>query len=252
LKCAWDRDQFVSVIRRSLADVDDGGAGHGGATWVLSSHDTPRHASRMALAVGVSPDAWLLADGTPPIDPDLGRRRARAATLMMLALPGSAYLFQGEELGLLEVADLPIAALHDPTWARTEGTHKGRDGCRVPLPWARTGSSFGFGSNGSWLPQPPNFGADSVEAQDGVKGSCLEMYRDALRIRRTLQRDESALEWIEPERHDVLWFRRSNGWECIVNFGRTDLAVPLERVLLASAPLSGDRLPTDTAVWLGP
>ena len=152
LKSHWDRDQYQQVIQRSIEDHR--GAG-GGLTWVLSSHDIPRHASRLALPIDVSPETWLLSNGTAPvIDPDRALRRARAATLMMLALPGSAYLFQGEELGLLEVADLPADALHDPVWERTGHTLKGRDGCRVPLPWTTTGTSFGFGANGAWLPQP--------------------------------------------------------------------------------------------------
>ncbi len=143
LKSHWDRDQYEQVIRRSIEDHR--GAG-GGLTWVLSSHDIARHASRLALPIDVAPEAWLVTNGTAPvIDPDQAVRRARAATLMMLALPGSAYLFQGEELGLLEVADLPVDALTDPVWERTGHTLKGRDGCRVPLPWTTSGTSFGFG-----------------------------------------------------------------------------------------------------------
>lgn len=248
MKCAWDRDQFATTIRQSLAHHREG---TGGLTWVLSSHDTPRHASRLALAPDVSPDTWLLSDGkVPAVDPVVGKRRALAATLLMLALPGSAYLYQGEELGLLEVADLALDALHDPTWERTGGASKGRDGCRVPLPWTSAGPSFGFGDDGTWLAQPQWFSADAVDAQDGVAGSCLTMYRSALASRKRLQTDDVAVEWLQSTVVDVLHFRRSNGWECLVNFSMTPIPVPDGRLVLASAPLDGDAVPGESAVWI--
>ena len=146
LKTDWNAEHFARVIQRSMADHQDVG---GGLTWVLSSHDVPRHATRYALPAGVDLDSWLLGDGQKPeIDPDVARRRARAATMLMLALPGSAYLYQGEELGLLEVADLPPDQLHDPVYERSHHQLKGRDGCRVPLPWTAHGPSFGFGARG--------------------------------------------------------------------------------------------------------
>ncbi len=114
------------------------------------------------------------------MDPAAGLRRARAATLLMLALPGSAYLYQGEELGLPEVADLPVEVLQDPIWEQTGHVRKGRDGCRVPLPWTATGPSYGFGPGAGWLPQPASFAAYAVEAQAGTEGSTLELYRTAL------------------------------------------------------------------------
>ncbi len=114
----------------------------------------------------------------------------------MLALPGSAYLYQGEELGLPEVADLPTEVLQDPIWEQTGHVRKGRDGCRVPLPWTTDGPSYGFGAGAAWLPQPPGFAAYAVQAQDGVEGSTLELYRTALRLRRKLIDGES-LTWAE-------------------------------------------------------
>lgn len=247
LKCSWDRDQFIGVIRRSIEDHRDAG---GGLTWVLSSHDEPRHPSRFALPADVRPEAWLAGNGaSPTIDPKMAKRRGRAATLMMLALPGSAYLYQGEELGLLEVADLPVESLQDPTWERSGGVLKGRDGCRVPLPWTRAGSSFGFGGNGSWLPQPDGFGDDSVEAQDGIGGSCLEMYKEALRLRKKLQTRDDTLDWLNTEDGDVLHFRRSNGWECVVNFSGTLKPLPHGTVLISSQPLHPLGIPGDTTLW---
>ena len=116
-------------------------------------------------------DEWLMSDGALPLPDEIaGLRRARAATLLMLALPGSSYLYQGEELGLHEVSDLPAQALQDPIWQRTLKTKKGRDGCRVPLPWTDDGDSFGFGSGPSWLPQPAGFSRTAVAAQTGRPG----------------------------------------------------------------------------------
>ncbi|WIG18019.1 glycoside hydrolase family 13 protein [Kocuria rosea] len=249
LKSEWGADRFRAVIDRAM----DGHAGAGGGlTWVLSCHDVPRHASRLALPEGTDPDEWLNSDGRHPvIDPQLGLDRARAATLMMLALPGSPYLYQGEELGLPEVPDIPHEALQDPVWERTHHTLKGRDGARVPLPWTRTGTSFGFGDDGAWLPQPPAFGELSVEAQAGVDGSTLEMYRAALRIRRTHPGPGTTdFAWTDaPPR--CLAFDRGPGFRCLVNL--SDECVPLPddaRVLLASSPITGGQLPPDHTAWL--
>ena len=249
LKSEWNRDQFLRVISRS---IDDHRGAGGGLTWVLSSHDVPRHTSRLALPVGTDPDNWLLSNGTSPVlDEERAQRRGRAASLMMLALPGSAYIFQGEELGLPEVADLAANALHDPVWERTGHTVKGRDGCRVPLPWERSGSSFGFGANGAWLPQPAWFGAYSVQAQDGVSGSTLEMYRDAIALRRMLTSTDSELHWLHADAADRLHFRRSNGWECLVNLSSVDIPLPTDHdVLISTGALNGNAVPPETTVWL--
>ena len=219
---------------------------------MLSSHDVPRHASRLALPTDVQPEVWVTGNGTdPPIDPETARRRGRAATLMMLALPGSAYFYQGEELGLLEVADLPVDALQDPVWERTGHTLKGRDGCRVPLPWATSGTSFGFGTNGAWLAQPDWFAGISVQAQDGDPESTLQLYRAALRHRREIQTSDSEVVWREEKDPDVLDFSRPNGWRSITNFGRTPKALPRGQVLIASAVITDQGVvPPETTVWL--
>jgi alpha-glucosidase len=247
LKSPWDRDAMRVVIERALHHQAAAG---GGLTWVLSSHDVPRHASRLALSADVDLDAWLVSNGTdPPIDTDVAHHRARAATLMMLALPGSSYLFQGEELGLLEVADLADDALQDPIWHRSGGRQKGRDGCRVPLPWTRTGRSLGFGPNGAWLPQPGSFADESVEAQTGDPGSTLTMYRAALRLRRRHQPRDDELTWCTDHDDRLLHFRRSNGWDCLVNFGTRPVAPPPGEILLASGPVTEGKVPTDTTIW---
>jgi alpha-glucosidase len=252
LKSRWDGESYRRVIQRSLEDhhrhADDGG----GLTWVLSNHDVPRHASRLALPTGVDVEAWLLSGGRHPrIAPDLSRRRARAAALLLLALPGSAYVYQGEELGLPEVADLPVECLQDPVWFRTKGALRGRDGCRVPLPWTRAGSSFGFGDGHAWLPQPSWFADYSVEVQERDVGSTLNLYRTAIALRRSLLTTDSTVEWCDGQ-PDLLHFRRTNGWECVVNFGDRPRDLPPGEVLLGSEPLVPDdrRVAPDVAVWM--
>lgn len=239
------------AIDTALADAHAAGAT---STWVLSNHDVIRHASRHGLPEGTDEEAWLLSDGRlPEVDPARGLRTALATTLLMLALPGSAYLYQGEELGLPEVADLARDDLQDPVWVRSAGRQKGRDGCRVPLPWTREGTSYGFGPGGSWLPQPEGWGALSVEAQQGVPGSPLELYRAALQLRRELTADE-ALVWCDGDtaaNEGLLHFRRSGGWECLTNLGNEAKPLPAGEVLLSSAPLTeSDSLPAWTTVWL--
>jgi alpha-glucosidase len=248
-----DAAEMYTVIDSALADARRAGAT---STWVLSNHDVVRHVSRYALPGDRTKrdiEEWLLTDGRDPA-PDLaaGRRKARGAALLMLALPGSAYVYQGEELGLPEVADLDRADLRDPMWVRSGGRVKGRDGCRVPLPWTREGTSFGFGPGGSWLPQPADWGTYAADAQSRDKESFLELYRKALRLRRTLIADET-LEWACSERETregLLHFTRTGGWHTVGNLSDASVPLPPGEVLLASGPLTGDELPPWTTVWL--
>jgi alpha-glucosidase len=218
------------------------------ATWVLSNHDVTRHATRFANPPGLGTQLRLAGDR------ELGLRRARAASLLMLALPGSAYVYQGEELGLPDVVDLPDEVRQDPAYSRGAGQDGFRDGCRVPVPWTRTGPSYGFGEGGSWLPQPESWGGLSVEAQTGVAGSTLELYRAALAVRR---REAGlgagdAVEWLRaPE--GVLAFRRGQ-FVCVANTTGEPVTTPAYgRVLLASdevAEVDGEtKVPADTTVW---
>ncbi|MGW0597183.1 glycoside hydrolase family 13 protein [Streptomyces sp. NPDC002776] len=248
LQAAWDARELRRVIGDSLAQAHAAGAS---ATWVLSNHDVVRHASRLMLPPGTDDNAWLLSGGrAPAVDRSAGLRRARAATLLMLALPGSAYVYQGEELGLPEVADLPVTVLQDPIWEQTGRVRKGRDGCRVPLPWTTGGPSYGFGGSGAWLPQPEWFAEYSVEAQDGVEGATLELYRRALRLRRKLLEGEF-LTWAEDGPEGVLQFARSDGWRCVANLSGEPVPLPAGEVVISSSPLEPDgRLGNDTTVWL--
>ncbi|MFC9286460.1 glycoside hydrolase family 13 protein [Streptomyces sp. NPDC057052] len=248
LQTPWDAEAIREVITSSLATARAVGAS---ATWVLSNHDVVRHASRLMLPPGTDENTWLLSGGRAPhVDEEAGLRRARAATLLMLALPGSSYVYQGEELGLPEVADLPVEVLQDPLWEQTGRVRKGRDGCRVPLPWTTTGPSYGFGAGGAWLPQPESFARYAVQAQDGTDGSTLELYRTALRLRRKLL-DGEDLTWAEDTPPGVLAFARSDGWRCVANLSDTPVPCPPGEVLLSSAPPAGDgRIGPDTTVWL--
>ncbi|MFI6943120.1 glycoside hydrolase family 13 protein [Streptomyces sp. NPDC050418] len=242
----WDAEALREVIDSSLAAMRPVGAP---ATWVLSNHDVTRHATRFANPAGLGTQLRT------PGDRGLGLRRAHAATLLMLALPGSAYVYQGEELGLPDVTDLPDEARQDPSFFRAAGQDGFRDGCRVPIPWTRDGSSYGFGSGGSWLPQPPEWAGLSVEAQTGDPGSTLELYRGALALRREhpgLGAGES-VEWRDaPE--GVLHFVRGDGFVCTANTTGQPVTIPTPgRAILSSATVhyneQGAELPADTTVW---
>jgi alpha-glucosidase len=258
LQADFDAEEFKEIITRNLAEAAATGAS---STWVFSNHDVVRHATRYGLpkgtkgtkgtpAKGQDGKAWLLAGGPKEdLDVELGERRARAATLLMLAVPGSAYLYQGEELGLQEVAEIPESERQDPSFFRNRGVEVGRDGCRVPLPWKVEGTSFGFGDGGAHLPQPDWFSKHAVEAQEGTEGSTLELYRTALKLRRELQAAEE-LEWIETGNPEVLHFRRPGGWQSVTNFGDTAVELPAGSVLVSSAPLDGGKLPANTTAWL--
>jgi alpha-glucosidase len=250
LTAPWEPRQLRQVIDQSIAALDRVGAL---PTWVLSSHDETRHVTRFGrLDSGAATMGF--DTGRPAADLELGLRRARAAALLTLALPGSAYLYQGEELGLPEVEDLPEEALQDPTWERSGHTARGRDGCRVPLPWSGDRPPFGFTVDGvaPWLPQPPGWADLTEAAQRGDPGSTLSLYRAVLRLRRNLAALHTApLSWRASE-DDVLAFDRGPSFRCLVNLSARPVDLSGQgRVLLASGPCSDQLLP-DTAVWLTP
>src|SRR6478752_636144 len=185
LTASWTAEDLRTVITSSLHAADSVGAP---STWVLSNHDVVRHASRLGFAPG-TPRMNGISATDPQPDRALGLRRARAATALMLALPGGAYIYQGEELGLPDSTDMPAEFRQDPTFARTAGAETGRDGCRVPIPWSADGPSLGFGPSAStWLPQPDVYAEYAADRQEGVAGSTLELYR-ALQIGRASCRE---------------------------------------------------------------
>jgi alpha-glucosidase len=254
LDTPWAIDAARAAIDRAITAATGVGST---PTWTLSNHDVMRHASRYGLPTDAVWRLWPLSAPhavlAGQLDPDAGLRRARAATVMLLALPGSTYLYQGEELGLPEVWDLPEHVLDDPTWRNSGHRVKGRDGCRVPIPWTPDGPSFGFGSGPAWLPQPPVYGELSAASQDGVDGSTLELYRAALALRRRHLTADEQFEWIDRGR-SVLAFRRGSGLVCAVNFGAAPVPMPSGRRLLCSqsdaGSDAGEVLAPDTAVWV--
>ncbi|MGR0318505.1 glycoside hydrolase family 13 protein [Agromyces sp. ZXT2-3] len=245
----WD----AAELRESIDLMLDAHAPVGApSTWVLSNHDVTRPVTRY----GREDSGFAFARkrfGTPT-DLERGTRRARAAALLTAALPGSLYLYQGDELGLPEV-DLPREVLEDPMHFRSGGVDPGRDGCRVPLPWRGTASPFGFSPHGAsaapWLPQPAEWAALSVQAQEADAGSMLRLYRDALRIRRREEGfGDGPMDWLDlgPE---VLAFRRGDDLVSVTNLGRAAVELPEhERILLASDPLAGGLLAPDSTAWL--
>ncbi|MGA5300440.1 glycoside hydrolase family 13 protein [Nucisporomicrobium flavum] len=233
LMAPWDAGALRAAVDESMTELARVGAP---ATWVLSNHDVTRHVTRYGGGA-------------------TGLRRARAAALLMLALPGGAYVYQGEELGLPEVEDLPGEVRQDPTFHRTGGSELGRDGCRVPLPWSGAEPSYGFGpAPASWLPQPAGWAELTAERQAGDPSSMLSLYRGALRHRAALPAlGSGTLTWLSTE-GDVLAFRRDPGFVCVVNAGERPAPAPPgvgdARLLLASGPVGEDGiLPGDTAAW---
>ncbi len=253
LEAGWDAAKMRTSIDETIANHAKVDAP---PTWVLSNHDVVRHRTRMAP---------IDEDGVR--DLERGLLRARAATLFTLALPGSMYLYQGEELGLFEVVDLAPEVRQDPAWLRSGGTDGTRDGCRVPIPWSGSSPSFGFSSGAaSWLPQPAGWAQLSVDAERKVEDSTLELYRLALRIRRAeASLGEGPLQWLCDD-GTVLAFRRSapdgSSVICALNLGTgiarlpvewgTDFLVASGQDVAAMSTDDGDRIAigAETAVWL--
>ncbi len=242
LKSPWDAKAFADGVGTALEAFEKVGAP---VSWVLGNHDKDRQVTRFGGGAH-------------------GLSRARSAAMLLLALPGSPYLYAGEELGLPQVV-VPDAVKKDPIFFRSGGLRSGRDGCRIPLPWTTTtedGSAWGFspaGTGASWLPQPAGWEDLSVERQAVDPTSTLRLYREALLVRResrVLGRAGARLE----RRGDLLAVHVGEGGPgavtCFVNMGHEDTAVPAgAEVLLVSEPSvdHGDgwvHLPASTAVWV--
>ncbi|MFC7243927.1 glycoside hydrolase family 13 protein [Catellatospora aurea] len=250
LSCPWDAAAFRDVIDTTLATHAMVGAP---ATWVLSNHDVVRHVTRYGRAH--TAHSFDDAKHFEASDLALGTRRARAAALLTLALPGSAYVYQGEELGLPEVEDIPDALLQDPRWLRSGFTDRGRDGCRVPLPWSGEAVPYGFSPDRAaadpWLPQPASWARLSAAAQTGDRRSMLELYRRALHVRRTEpDLGDGPMQWL-PSPDGVLLFQRGDGFACLVNLSDAPAELPpYEYLLLTSDPLEDLKVAPNSAVWM--
>ncbi len=242
----WDPAALRAVIRDSLDAFGGVGAP---STWVLSNHDVVRHASRLALTAdnpqgeGIGPKT----EGKP--DPAVGLSRGRAASALMLALPGSAYIYQGEELGLPEAMEIPDEFRQDPTWFRTNGERYGRDGCRVPLPWTADAPAFGFNDTGlSWLPQPAEWAALARDVEEADPESTLHLYRHLIAVRRERDLGHGSLVW-EDAGADAVAFRRGD-LHVVANLGTEPIELGAGVEFVAqSEPFVGTALPPDTAAW---
>ena len=255
LTSIWDLDDLRKNIDLSLQAIQGVGAP---ASWVFNNHDVVRSVDRFALGLRPgSGETTLDRHGdVTKLDIELGIRRARSGALLMLALPGGAYIYQGEELALPEVRDIPEERLEDPRWFMSNKTDKGRDGCRVPLAWdIDQESAFGFSNNkklgreNSWLPQPEWWGEYSVANQESNPHSTLNLYRRALEIRRSESGlGDGALEWLNLGDR-VLAFKRPGNFACIINFGKA-FKLPDGEVLLSSTLIKDGLLSEDGAVWM--
>ena len=228
-KIDFDAGQIHDAIQNSL---DATALENATPTWTLSNHDVGREVTRYG-------------------DGEVGLRRARAMAMVMLALPGAVFVYNGEELGLPDV-DLPDEALQDPTWERSGHTERGRDKCRVPIPWSGDAPPFGFSTNAdTWLPMPADWEALTVEKQRANPDSTLSFYRRALELRRErTEFDGGEFEWLAATPELLIFERNGGALVCALNFDRRPTVLPPGEVILASAPLVDGKLPPDAAAWL--
>jgi alpha-glucosidase len=247
----WDADSLRDSIDATLAAHAPVGAP---PTWVLSNHDVTRPVTRYGRQD--SSFAFERKRFGTPTDPEQGRRRARAAALLTAALPGSLYIYQGDELGLDEV-DVPPGEIQDPMHRRSGGVDPGRDGCRVPLPWDGDRAPFGFSPSGTpaapWLTQPAHWAGLTVSRQESEEDSMLRLYRTALRIRRAEEGlGDGPFTWVASE-PGILAFARGREFVNVTNLSSVALPLPPHRaVVLASADVSDGHLPPDATAWLRP
>jgi len=250
LSCPWDAAALHQVIDQTLSLP-----GEAPATWVLSNHDVDRIVTRYGRADTAFDLQRRRYFHGFAVDLELGTRRARAAALLTMALPGAVYIYQGEELGLWEVQDIPDELRQDPIFYRTHGEDPGRDGSRVPLPWSGTEPPFGFTPSGAsavpWLPQPKEWRDLTVAAESDRDDSMLRLYQDALRIRRSSGAlGDAPMAW-QPSADGVLSFDRGSSFRCVANLSAEPVPLPPDTAaLLASGPLDTGLLPPDTTVWL--
>jgi alpha-glucosidase len=218
LETPWDSAKLRNVVDESLREFGNVGAP---STWVLSNHDVIRHVTRMAYDK-VPKQGDGIGPSYPQPDEARGQRVGRAATAFMLGLPGSSYIYQGEELGLPEHTTLDASFREDPTFFRTKGERVGRDGCRVPIPWESDKPAYGFNNTGkSWLPQPENYRRYARSEQRGVAGSTLELYRQLLKIRKEFNMGLGNLKWVEELCDETTLAFDNSGVRVIANFGGT-------------------------------
>ncbi|MEL0320200.1 MAG: glycoside hydrolase family 13 protein [Aquiluna sp.] len=249
LATEWEAKRLKEVVDESLAEFGAVGAP---STWVLSNHDVIRHVTRLSYdeipkqGDGIGPDY-------PQPDEAKGQRIGRAASAFMLGLPGSSYLYQGEELGLPEHTTLEPEYRQDPTFFRTSGERVGRDGCRVPIPWEADSPAFGFSETGkSWLPQPKSYRGYSRDQQESVAGSTLELYKRLLRVRKEHSLGDGSVEWDEDLCTDSTLAYKNGSVLVVANFGPDSLTLPAGEVLATTQHDLGAEgvLEHDQVAWI--
>jgi alpha-glucosidase len=262
LEAPWSAASIRGAITSSIEAFDRVGAV---ATWVLSNHDVIRAASRLGLNPPPPQGEGIGPKTEPKPDEALGLRRARAETLLMLALPGGAYIYQGDELGLPEDVELPDSARQDPSFYRHHGTIYGRDGCRVPIPWEADAPAFGFSPTGkSWLPQPADWARFARDRQPlprephefATNTHTLSLFRRALELRRIHQFGAGTLEWLDGFGAEVIAFRTTaiGSVTVVSNLGTAAVSLPAGTPLVFSERPWPDRpmleLPPNTTIWM--
>jgi alpha-glucosidase len=198
-------------------------------TWAISNHDSPRVASR------------------------LGADKARALALFLFALPGSCYVYNGQELGLPD-AELADSDRQDPSFLRTKGETKGRDGARVPMPWSGDETPFGFTSGKPWLPIPANWKDLTVQSQSHSEDSSLSLYQRALNLRATYFLGAQDFKWDTSQiDQGILGFQRG-GVYVYLNSGNSSVKLQASETILSSSGMpaceNGElELMPERAIW---
>ena len=253
VKAGWRADRLREAIDESIAANAAVGAP---TTWVIDNHDTPRSVTRYGAMVELAGEYVPGTMNQGPdgeVDIELGLRRSRAMALLLLSLPGAVYLYNGQELGLENIDDLPDEVLQDPIWERSGRTVRGRDGCRIPMPWGGQAPPFGFTEAEPWLPMPEDWAPKTVAAQEHDPGSILHLYRRAIALRKAVGALRTGdVEWL-PSEPGVLRFRRAaEGRSVVVVVNLSDRPVPIGEgeVILASEPVEAGELPVDAAAWV--
>ncbi len=253
LTTKWDAAALRTVINASIRENDVVGAP---TTWVLSNHDVVRHVTRMGLPSVIegkemNPNGVRATEPQP--DVELGLKRGKAATLQMLGLPGSAYLYNGEEFGTPDHTEMPDEFRQDPAFERKGRTEAGRDGCRVPLAWEADKPAYGFSETGlTWLPQPDTYKAVAADVQKATEGSTFKLYQQALRLRKEHNLGLGSHAWLADfvDAPEVLAYQNSD-IIVLTNFGDAPVQLPEgSQILASSAPIAGNVVERDVCVWI--
>ncbi len=250
LKANWHPSKVRAAIKEPIEANAKVGAP---VTWVMSNHDVVRATTRYGYQPQINTEHGIGFDDPQP-DRELGLARAKGMAVFTMGLPGSMYIYQGEELGLPEVTDLPDESRQDPTWLRSGHQVRGRDGCRVPIPWEANAPHFGFGTGDTWLPQPDYFGEFAADIQDDYPDSTLNLYRRVLKLRRELDLGSGEVEWVDLGNEAVVAIR-NRGVLLVLNMSADTVEVrDVSKVIASSCDVAvADgvaTVPANCGVWL--